>query len=178
MKNILLLGPKHCGKTSAGIILAGLCSCPFTDIDELITEQSGKSPRSLFTEGPEIFRKAETAALMSLVKTNSESGLRVIAAGGGIIDNPGAIALLETARAERSSGSDVTVYISVSAQTAWERICRTGALPPFLRTENPEETHRTLHRRRAEAYQKTAGIIVNGEGKNPEEIAREIFSRL
>ena len=170
MKNIFLLGPKHCGKTSVGTILARLCSCPFIDIDQLITEQSGKSPRSLFTEGPAIFRKAETAALVSLLGADTGTGPRVIAAGGGIIDNPDALALLD--------GSGVTVYISVSAQTAWERIRRAGTLPPFLDTENPEETHRALHGRRAAAYQKTAGIIISAEGKNPGEIAFEIFNRL
>ncbi|MDR0622861.1 MAG: shikimate kinase [Treponema sp.] len=176
MKTVLLTGPKHAGKTSAGRALAVLVSGSFVDLDEHICARAGKSPRVLYTEGPGIFRKAEAAALADLLnRENGTSGApAVIAAGGGIIDNPDALALCKKAGA-------LAVYLEVSAETAWERIRRAAereGLPPFLQTPNPQETHRVLHERRAAAYRAWACFTVPGEGKSPEEIAGEIYGVL
>ncbi|MDR0997648.1 MAG: hypothetical protein LBL70_01155, partial [Treponema sp.] len=69
MEIILLTGPKHSGKTSAGRALVRLLAektdpaASFIDLDELVEDRTGKSPRALYREGPEIFRKAEADAL-------------------------------------------------------------------------------------------------------------------
>jgi shikimate kinase len=189
IRNIILLGPKHSGKTGAGRELAKLLGGGFTDLDERIEAQTGKSPRSLFKESPETFRAAEVRALESLVPAHAEEGFAegfaedtdggapgVIAAGGGIIDN-------SRARRFLLAGDGVfLVNLEVSAETAWERIsaaaARSGELPPFLDTENPRETHRLLHERRAEAYRAIAHRTVSGEGRTPEETGREIAAML
>jgi shikimate kinase len=173
---IILTGPKHAGKTSAGRALATLVSGVFTDLDGYIEERTGKSPRTLYQEGCGRFRKAEAEALENLLAESGRAGEpRVIAAGGGLIDNPGALALLERA------GAAALVYLEVSAETAWDRIAgaaETAGLPPFLNTANPRKTHRTLHRRRAAAYRRRAAFSLPAEGKSPEEIAAEIAGRL
>ncbi len=173
MGNIFLTGPKHSGKTSAGKALALACSCDFDDLDELIWHRNGKSPRELFNEGQEIFQKAEAEALSAIFSTggNSAEGQRVIATGGGIIDNAEAIAML------KKSGA-IVVYLKISAAAAWRRIADSadGELPPFLRTENPQETHRALHERRAAAYLKLADVVIEAEGKTSKEIAAEILA--
>jgi shikimate kinase len=178
MNAIILTGPKHTGKTSAGRALAVLASGVFADLDGFIEEQTGKSPRNLYREGPGVFRTAETRALETLLRSGEDgsAGPRIIAAGGGLIDNAEALSLPELAAAAVQ-----TVYIEVSAGTAWERILRaskTGDLPPFLDTGNPRETHRALHERRAAAYRAWARFTVQGEGKTPEEIAGEIAGLL
>lgn len=172
METVILTGPKHSGKTSAGKAFASLCSCGFIDIDELILQKTGKTPRQLFSEGPAVFQKAETEVAAALFGANTE-GRRVIAAGGGIIDNAEAVALL------KQSGT-IAIYLNISAESAWERITNApdGELPPFLRTENPRETHRTLHERRAAAYLQFADIVIEAEGKTPEEVAQEIRKSL
>jgi shikimate kinase len=175
---IVLVGPKHSGKTSTGLALAALLEGDFTDLDSFIKERTGKSPRTLYREGPEIFKKAEAEALSALLSCRTEkSSLTVIAIGGGIIDNSEALSLL--------TGRDpppLLIYLAVSAGTAWERIesaaAKTGELPPFLNTANPRETHRELHERRSAAYQKLAGIRVKCEGKTPEQLATEIAAAL
>jgi len=175
MEDIILTGPKHSGKTTTGKALASLFSCDFIDIDELILQRTGKSPRQLFSEAPAIFQKAEAEALAALVDSGGENRagakLRVIATGGGIIDNSETLSIL------KKSGA-VMVYLDISAEDAWDRIAATGELPPFLRTENPKETHRALHERRAAAYLQIANIVIKTEGKSPQERAAEIFSRL
>jgi shikimate kinase len=162
---VFLTGPKHSGKTSAGKILAALYPCDFFDLDDIIKKQTGKSPRELYRESPDAFQNAETHVLAELA--DSQSDKRVIATGGGIIDNPAAVVLLKESNA-------LIAYIGVSADRAWERIARSGELPPFLQTDNPRETHRALHERRAAAYQLMAKIVIQADGKSPEEIADEI----
>jgi shikimate kinase len=171
MQNIFLTGPKHSGKTSAGRALSAVCSGGFIDLDELIAERTGKSPRALFREGPAVFRQAEAGALAALVESPPAAPY-IVAAGGGIIDNSDALALLE------KTGTLLPVYLHISADTAWKRISAAGELPPFLNTENPRETHRALHERRAAAYRKLARLIIEAEGKSPETIAREILQQM
>jgi shikimate kinase len=189
METILLVGPKHSGKTSAGRALVRLRAGSFIDLDELVEDRTGKSPRNLYREGPEIFRKAEAEALRSLFDdaglsgfpaNGQEAALRVVAAGGGLADNGEALDLLKSPGAKRS-GRVFTVYLEVSPETAWERIAaaaeRDGGLPPFLNTGNPRETHRQLHRRRGAIYREIADLSVRA-GETPEETAALIISHV
>jgi len=170
MESIILTGPKHSGKTSAGKALALLCKCAFFDLDELIAQRTGKSPRQLFNEGQAVFQKAEAEVAAAILGENNAER-SVIAAGGGIIDNEEAAALLKKPGVK-------TVCLNLSAESAWDRIAAAGELPPFLRTENPKETHRALHERRAAAYLRFADIVVEAGGKTPDEIAEEIQRKL
>ena len=171
MENIFLTGPKFSGKTSTGRVLALLCSCEFIDLDDMILQKTGKTPRQLYAEDPEIFRKAEAEELMDIIQSGRfSSGRKVIGTGGGIIDNPKAIAMLENI-------GGIVVYLNISADSAWSRISKEGELPPFLKTANPRETHRNIHDRRSAAYQKLTKLIIETEGKNPNMIAKEIAER-
>ncbi|MDR3130597.1 MAG: shikimate kinase [Treponema sp.] len=178
IRHIFLLGPKHSGKTSAGRELSKLLEGGFVDMDELIEAQTGKSARALFRESPSVFRAAEQRALESLFSLHAEEGAPplVTASGGGIIDNPGAMRLLLEA------DGLFLVNVETPAETAWERILaaaeRSGDMPPFLETENPRETHRLLHERRAAAYRDIASLTVRSESKAPDEIGREILQAL
>jgi shikimate kinase len=172
---MILVGPKHTGKTSAGLALAALLAAEFIDLDALIESRTGKSPRTLYTEGPERFQEAETQALESIIRPRPRRR-RVVAAGGGLIDNPGAMALL------KGPGGPLLIYLELSSETAWERIllsARTGGgLPPFLDTGSPRDTHRRLHERRSAAYKDCAHISIAAEGKTAGAIGEEIVSRL
>jgi len=172
METIILIGPKHSGKTCAGKALASLYSCDFIDLDELIFQRTEKSPRQLFNEGQTVFQKAEAEAAAAFFAESDGGGKRrVIAAGGGIIDNAQAATLLNMT-------DTVIVYLNISAESAWDRIAHAEELPPFLRTENPQETHRDLHERRAAAYLQIADIVIEVEEKTPEEIGKEIMNRI
>jgi shikimate kinase len=206
---IIIVGPKHSGKTCAGKALARLweedgapapeggkaagpedkkpAAAVFVDLDQLVEERNGKSPRLLYREGPEVFRRAEAEALRALLEENHpeqrpagdpEEGVaggrgRIIAAaGGGLADNREALEIL------RKNPQALAVYIEVPAETAWERIRtaaeKTGELPPFLNTENPRETHRRLHERRGEIYRELAEITITA-GNTPEETAAALL---
>jgi shikimate kinase len=183
---VILIGPKHSGKTSAGRALALLCGGDFTDLDECIEERAGKSARALYREGPGIFRQAEAEALAALFAGNARAAAgappkpapRIIATGGGLVDNEAALSLLRQPEARRA----LLVYPEVPAETAWARIGKsaseTGELPPFLDTENPRETHRLLHERRASSYRKIAGLTIDAGRKPPAALAEEILRHL
>ena len=174
MKNqcILIAGPKHSGKSKAACALGKITGAETADLDELVERQTGKKVRALFREDPEVFMQAEARALGSLVQTAKSETLRIIAAGGGLIDNPQAMALL-------LQHKEISiVYLDVSPETAWRRIGAAGELPPFLDTENPGETHLALHKRRATAYKALAHFTVYAENKSAEEIALEIVEFL
>jgi shikimate kinase len=105
----------------------------------------------------------------------------VIAAGGGIIDNDEAMALISGARVPSAERQLITVYLEISAETAWQRLMDgsdEGKLPPLINTNNPKETPLALHNRGAKAYKAAADIAVFAEDKGPEEIAREIADKL
>jgi shikimate kinase len=171
-----------------GSELARLLALPFFDLDALIEERTGQSVRSLYSAGPELFRQAEEAALEALLslpeggtsQSEGDTGVSVkggiLATGGGIIDNPGALALLQEGNIHGGSGPTI-VYLDVSAQTAWRRITSAGELPPFLRAETMEasmEKHRVLHQRRSDACREIARFCVSVGEKQPGELAGEI----
>jgi len=80
--NIVLIGMPYSGKTTFGKALANLLNRPFIDTDDLITSQTGKSPKEwLLKEGETKMRAAEKKAIASLASTKNH----VIATGGGSI---------------------------------------------------------------------------------------------
>jgi len=174
MKDIILTGPKHSGKTSAGKALAALSGFEFIDLDELILQKTGKTPRQLYSESPVVFQKAEVDVIRTIPDNkDSSKQRRVIAAGGGIIDNPEATAILKNLDA-------TIVFLNIYADTAWKRITNSadGHLPPGLGINNPQEVHRDMHEQRTAAYQQFADIVIFVEGKTPEEIAAEVLELL
>ena len=188
---IIIVGPKHSGKTCAGKALARLWEggaggpetagpVHFFDLDELVKSRTGQSPRLLYRAGPEVFRKAEAEALLDLlegracVENNGTGSVSVVAAGGGLADNREALALLKKSRA-------LVVYLEVSVETAWQRIKAAaeqgGELPPFLDTADPRHTHRLLHERRGRVYRELADLTVKARD-TPEETAATILGLL
>ncbi|MCL1929067.1 MAG: AAA family ATPase [Treponema sp.] len=170
MAIIILMGPKHSGKTSTGRELAKILKSSFYDLDQLMEERTGKNVRELYKTGEELFQREEMAALRDLLE-NCQNAV-VLSLSGSIIDNPRAMALLKN-----ESIKNCTVYLEVSAGTAWQRIVSQGELPPFLEAETPAESkekHHLLHERRANDYKKIAFYSICAEGKSAVELAEEL----
>lgn len=179
---ILITGPKHSGKSLCAQSLEKIIDGEAEDLDGLIKKETGRTPRELFREGPGILMKAEAHALASVQNDDCRPSpkFRILAAGGGLIDNNEALDLLSKHK------ETIIIYLDVSPETAWRRILNTaaaeGELPPFLNTENPGvkpgEIQHALHKRRSEAYKALAAFTVSAENKNPEETAAEIAAWL
>ena len=169
MDLIILCGSKNSGKTSTGRELSKILKVPFYDLDQLIEKKTGQSVRGLYKAGEALFQRKETAALEELFCSNNSG---VLAASGGIIDNPGAMVFLG-----KKSANHCTIYLEVTVKTAWQRIVNEGELPPFLDAptlDESEKKHRLLHERRAKEYKKIADHCISAEGKNEVSLAEEL----
>ena len=118
MKSLVLMGIKHCGKTTQGKLLAQKLNLPFYDTDDLITKEYKKTPREIYNEGGKAeFMKAEAAVCKKLCESlKQEQNNCVIATGGGICDNTEALDALH----------DIGIFIFLCAEeeTAANRIVR------------------------------------------------------
>ena len=110
----ILFGIKHSGKTTQGRLLSKKISFPFVDIDEIITKQTGFTPRQIYFDyGPEKFMSAEEK-ICSVLEKKCFGKKIVIATGGGICDNAPALMRL------RDLGT--FIFLEVSEQIAFDRI--------------------------------------------------------
>ncbi|WP_428770040.1 shikimate kinase [Treponema sp. HNW] len=195
MNCIILVGIQHSGKTTAGTLTAERFGCEFFDIDKIIEKNTGLSCRKLYAEkGPEAFKQAEREACVFLknrlqprrsgIENTGASGTSagflkaVIAAGGGICDNPRAFSVLEA--------MGPLIYLHAAEETAFERICarskRTGSFPAYIEKRNPVNDaarrsifHEVYIQRTAE-YKKKAHVHIDTEGLTPYEVSRALFT--
>ena len=139
-KTIALMGIKHCGKSTQGKILAKKFNVDFYDTDDVITEQTGKTPRQIYTElGEEGFKTAEKNACCLITQKLSASAFpAVIATGGGICNN--STALFELHKVS------TFIFLDSPEKTAAKRILsevKTEAdgsltnLPAYIAKKNP-----------------------------------------
>lgn len=78
----ILIGMTGCGKSTVGKELARLAEFSFVDLDEMLIEGEGKTPREIFDEkGEEYFRKLEHSYLLKALEMEKA----VISCGGGVV---------------------------------------------------------------------------------------------
>ncbi|MCK5673625.1 MAG: hypothetical protein KAH95_09620 [Spirochaetales bacterium] len=158
---IVIMGIKHSGKTSLGKLLAKILNVPFLDLDYLLEEQYSQERILNFRElylklGESGFRELETEALNSILI--QQQG--VLALGGGTIDNPEAMEIVQKA--------ETLVFLDVEEQILYKRIERNG-FPSFLK-KSPEKLFSELFKRRRLLYKNIATITLNITNESPEEI--------
>ena len=78
----MLVGPPGAGKTTVGRVLARRLGLPFTDVDELIVDRTGKPIADMFLQdGEDAFRALEREVVAgALAGTDG-----VLALGGGSV---------------------------------------------------------------------------------------------
>lgn len=179
----ILVGIKHSGKSTQGKFLAKKFGFPFYDTDEMVTSETGKSPRQIYTEsGADAFMKAETNVCAKLKLLNKNF---IISTGGGICDNENALSIL------RNLG--IFIFLRIPEQVAANRITRkiyikkdgsmTG-VPAYIAKENPEtigDIRKIFHgyyERRTQKYEQIADIIVDLGNVPAWENADNIFNKI
>ena len=139
-KTIALMGIKHCGKSTQGKIIAKKMGASFYDTDDVIAEQTGKSPRQIYTEsGEEGFKTAEKNACKFVAeKISSSQAPAVIATGGGICNN--SFALLELKKVSTFVFLNSQEKIAAKRILSEVKIEEDGSLsnmPAYIAKKNP-----------------------------------------
>ncbi|HVT66190.1 MAG TPA: shikimate kinase [Trebonia sp.] len=158
---IVLVGFMGAGKTTIGRLLAGKLGLPFTDSDHVIEARAGKPIRRIFTdEGEPAFRQLEHDVIAELLASPG----RVVALGGGAAGHPGTRALLSAVP---------VVYLRVGYAEAMRRVGGDRGRPMLARPNVKQ-----LYAERDPVYAATARVVVDTDGRCPEEIALEILARV
>ena len=167
--NLVLIGLRGTGKSTAGLILSQRLVWPLFDSDSIVQERSGLTIRQLFESGGEaLFRKWEAEVVQEIAKCERA----VIACGGGAILDPKNVLAL------RANG--FVTHLTGSPSELWHRISHDSASretrPNLVASAGSGiEELQKLMLSRAAAYADARDVEVSVEERSPEEVADAII---
>lgn len=183
--SIILMGIKHCGKSTQGRIISKKLSVPFFDTDDVVFEMTGKTPRQIYTElGNEGFQEAEEKACSFLLEKINSSAEKnaVVATGGGICGNKKALDVLKKIGAfvflktpERIASFRVLREISVAQDGTLLNV------PAFIAKKNPRsvaDAKKIFHDffiERECIYEQLADVVIDMSSSSKEANAAKII---
>jgi shikimate kinase len=166
-KNIVLVGPMGCGKTTVGRQLASKLNQDFFDTDHEIINKTGVSIDHIFDiEGEEGFRRRESEVLESLCDMNNI----VIATGGGVVLLPQNRLVLKNA--------GVVVYLSSSVEQLLRRTAKSKTRPLLENSNDRQKTITEIVNARDKYYREVATIVIDTTGKILNEVIDIIMNDL
>ena len=169
MQAVFLVGFMGAGKSTVGQALGRQLAWVFEDLDERIERAEGRMVAEIFREsGEAAFRRAERAALQSVMEELRGGAKRVIALGGGTF------AQKENHKVLQASGVP-TVFLAAPLEELWRR-CQADADRKRPLQKNARQFRGTYEAR--EKFYRTASARVETEGKQAEAIAAEIAQAL
>ena len=161
---IVLIGPMGAGKTTVGGLVAARLGTSVRDTDHDVEAAAGRSISEIFVDdGEAAFRTLERAAVADALATHDG----VLALGGGAVLDPGTRDLLV--------GHDV-VFLRVGLSDAVKRVGLGTARPLLL--GNVRGRIKTLLDERTPVYESVATLVVDTDGRTPEDVAEEIVTAL
>ncbi len=167
---IVLVGYRATGKTSVGRHLARILGFQFVDLDAYLEAKVGKSIAEIVAEGGwKTFRQLEKEILKEMCKKENV----VLALGGG--------AVMHEAEMETLARDSLVVWLTASPRTIAQRLHsdpKTASQRPSLTGQDPVKEIEEVLTRRLPLYRRFAHLVCNTEKANPEEVAREIVSRM
>ena len=169
-KCIALIGPRGCGKTTVGRILARLLGGECVDTDELVAERAGRSIAEIFAaEGEACFRRRESEAIREIVQATPA----VISVGGG--------AMLDQQNLDALRAVAILVWLTAPAEVLYQRISTDPATansrPPLTDQSGVEEVRRLLAER-SPLYQRASDFQIETFDREPRIIAEDIVRRI
>lgn len=157
---LVLVGPMGAGKTTVGRILADQLGVGFRDTDTDIEVAQGRAVADIFVDsGEETFRALEAAAVAEALTTHDG----VLALGGG--------AVLDAETRDRLSGHTV-VFLRVGLADAVKRVGLGTGRPLLL--GNVRARIKALLDERTPIYEAVATMVVDTEGRAPDDVAGEV----
>ncbi len=166
---VFLTGYMGSGKSTAGKKLAKELGMEFTDLDEYIEEQYGKTISAIFEEeGEEKFRALEHNYLKVLMNTDN----RVISTGGGTPCYYGNMELMN------SNGA--TVYLKMSVNALVQRLLSAKIKRPLIKdmSESDLRAFVSANLEKREDFYAMAHYRIRAKDLKPKELAAFIREKL
>lgn len=166
MENIFLIGYMGTGKTTVSHQLGKRLKRLEVDLDLEIEIRTGQKIAAIFeTYGEAYFRELET----KLIREYETKQDFVVSCGGG------APLREENAASMRKSG--VVVLLTASPHTVYQRV-RGSKNRPLLNDNMNEAYIAEMMEKREPLYRRAAQLVVDTDGRTPEEIAAVIIDGL
>ncbi|MCR5403417.1 MAG: shikimate dehydrogenase [Butyrivibrio sp.] len=167
-RNIILEGFMGSGKTTISEILSKELDLELLDTDRAIECSEERSITDIFEkDGEEYFRDLETDLLDTVVQDHWRD--MVISLGGGLVLRKENRKLLKLA--------GKVVYLKASPETVYDRT-RDDNSRPLLNCADPLSRIKELLEERSVTYESAADIIVESDGRTPQDIVKEILEKL
>lgn len=165
---MLLIGMMASGKSTVGRIVAERLGWEYMDSDDQIVARTGRTVREIFEhDGEATFRAEEKAALEAAVA--ADRPLVIGVAGGAVLD-------LGTRDLLRAAG--MVVWLRAEPELLAARVSAAGQDHRPLLADDPEGTLRRLDGERRPIYEELADVVVDVEGRTPDELAEHIVQSL
>ncbi|HUW82532.1 MAG TPA: shikimate kinase [Phycisphaerae bacterium] len=175
--NVVLIGMKHCGKSTLGAALARRWACPFHDVDRMIEQtyacDAGETltVRELFARhGEQRFRQIESHVVCELyLKLDEPDATNVVALGGRTATNAQISQLL--------AGIGLVVYLKVPNDELVARL-RASGLPSFVDRNDPVADFLDLCRQREPIYGQLADRVVELDALGVDQALDHLIHRI
>ena len=169
-EKVILTGYRATGKSSIGKILADLLGFDFIDTDLAIEKRQGESIAEMVGRGGwDLFRRKEEDMLLELCRRRNI----VIASGGGSVIHENAW--------EKLRHNALSVWLTVDIKTICQRLAadsNTDDQRPALTEMGTMDEISMVLAERQPLYEKSSDLIIDTEGKTPEEVAEVIAAEL
>ena len=170
--NVFLIGPRACGKTTVGRLVATALGRPFVDLDDDVAARFEEDTvQAIWTaHGEAGWRAAELAALEDVLAGTD----RVVALGGGTPTIAAARALVE---AEQAAGRACVVYLETAAETLSSRLRDEQGDRPSLTGGDVAEEIGAVLAERAATYAALADHVIDASAE-PERVASWVVRQI
>ena len=161
---VVLVGPMGAGKTTVAGLLAAAWGVAARDTDHDVETADGRTVAEIFVEsGEDTFRALERAAVADALASHEG----VLSLGGGAVLDPTTRELLD--------GHEV-VFLRVGLSDAVKRVGLGTSRPLLL--GNVRGRIKALLDERSPVYESVATLVVDTDGRTPEDVADEIMAAL
>jgi shikimate kinase len=157
---VVLVGPMGAGKTTVGALLAARWGVASRDTDADVEALEGRTISEIFIDSGEAhFRELERKAVAEALASHDG----VLTLGGGAVLDPATRALLE---------DRTVVFLRVGLSDAVKRVGLGTSRPLLL--GNVRSRIKALLDERTPIYESVATLVVDTDGRTPDEVAAEI----